>query len=94
MRSEREIEQGIEAIESRIERDGESDHPLKGLVLAIHQAKRAGLHVVKESQHGEHWETRDNLEDSLTRDLGLGDYVQHQAMINALAWAEAETDSI
>ena len=96
MRSTEDIKRGLQAIENRIDRDGEymGDDPLAGLVMSIHQGQRAALQNVVQSEHGEHWEMYDSLASALATDLGLAEYCQVQAMINAHEWAQGNRDSL
>ncbi|WP_226041142.1 hypothetical protein [Natrinema sp. DC36] len=94
MRTDEEIEGGISIIENRIERDAESEHAVKPLVLSIWQAKRAGLLLIRDSENGEYWQVRDELEYDLLKDINLLEYTQLQAMKNAMDWAEGDTDSL
>lgn len=99
MRSEEEIERGIQTIENRIDRDAEymeEKHPLAPLVMSTHQGKRAALHTVRDADHGEHWEMYDNLRAVLRddRDMNLVEFAQVQAMVNAHEWAQGNLDSL
>lgn len=97
MRSQDEISNGIEAIENRIDRDAEymeEQHPLAPIVMSIHQGKRAALQTIEQSEHGEHWEMYDRLTNALREDIGVVEYAQVQAMINAHLWARDRLDSL
>lgn len=94
MRSDREIERAIEMVESRIDRDTEYDeHPLTGVVLAIHQAKRAALFQVQ-NDDANGWELYDQARQSLQYDLSMKQYIQTQAMINTLKWAFGKREGL
>lgn len=96
MRSVTDVEKGIQVIENRIDRDAEhmEDDPLAGMVMSIHQAKRAALQQIDQSDNGEHWEMYDNLVNSLNMEMSLVEYAQTQAMVNAHEWAQEEFDTL
>jgi hypothetical protein len=94
MKSDKEINAAVDMIDNRLERDTEVEHPLRDVVLAFHQAKRAGLLLVLNSERGEFWQTVDGLEDSFAEDMSLPQYVQHQAMYNAIMWTQNEMEDI
>lgn len=94
MRSDHEIDKGIQLIEGRVDRDAEymEDDPLAPLIMSIWQAKRAALRTVEQDEG--HWELYDRLREGLAVDVELVEYVQIQAMLNALEWAHGNTDSL
>jgi len=94
MKSDKEINAAVDMIDNRLERDTEVEHPLRDVVLAFYQAKRAGLLLVLNSERGEFWQTVDGLEDSFAEDMSLPQYVQYQAMYNAIMWTQNEMEDI